>query len=357
MQQFPEATFKVVEEKSCPMYALGDAFTLSGNAFTLPQGKAMCITLINDITEVLVLYENIDESGNRKTARDVFDCTGCSGVIRVEYVKQQEDLTAAAVRKPPKDITAITNILKHYPIFESLGEENLKELVSYLRLKKCQQRDVIIRQGDAGRNLYILLNGKVEVIGDDGIRMAVLGKGDVFGEMSLLSGESVGATIMALEPVTLLYMNGGDFNRVLAKFPSLQMYFARLLAKRLAQSNITRAREIAKGMAGSISEMLPTELLQTLNSTQKTGVVQFHLEKTMASMSLRDGEVVNAAFLNQTGKEAFFSILRQKKGRFNFLPELPPEDMKLPPLGDFMGLLMEGVRRIDEDNKFLRTNV
>jgi CRP/FNR family transcriptional regulator, cyclic AMP receptor protein len=170
----------------------------------------------------------------------------------------------------------------------------------------------------------------------------------VFGEMSLISGEPVGATIKVLEPTTVLYIRGQDFLKVLNRFPSLQMYFARLLSRRLTQSNILISKEFSSGMTGTLSQMPPVELFQTLNYNQKTGILKMNLPEGPASFAFRGGSIIKAEYGSDTGKSAFFSILGEKEGRFHFVPGLPDQDMALPELGMFMELLMEGLRKLDE---------
>jgi hypothetical protein len=175
-----------------------------------------------------------------------------------------------------------------------------------------------------------------------------LRNGEVFGEMSLISGDPVGATIKVLEPTTVLYIRGQDFLKVLNRFPSLQMYFARLLSRRLTQSNILISKEFASGMTGTLAQMPPVELIQTLNYNQKTGVLKLNLPKGPASLSFRGGSIVSAQYGDADGKSAFFSVLGEKEGRFHFAPGLSKNDMRLPELGMFMELLMEGLRKLDE---------
>jgi hypothetical protein len=59
--------------------------------------------------------------------------------------------------------------------------------------------------------------------------------------------------------------------------------------------------------------------------------------------------MLRVRFGEKEGVDAFFELLREKEGRFKFLPDLSPEDMKLPKMGDFMWLLMEGMRKMDEE--------
>jgi CRP/FNR family transcriptional regulator, cyclic AMP receptor protein len=144
-------------------------------------------------------------------------------------------------------------------------------------------------------------------------------------------------------------VNGNYFRVILNRFPVLQMYFAQLLVERLAKSNNERARQFSKGMAGSLSEITPAELVQTLNTNQKTGVLNLNLSKGNARISVRDGEIVKASYDSSTGEPAFFAILKEDNGSFKFEPGLTGTEMRAEKIGDFMYLLMEGLNRMDED--------
>jgi len=64
-----------------------------------------------------------------------------------------------------------------------------------------------------------------------------------------------------------------------------------------------------------------------------------------------DGNLISAEYDDIKGKEAFFKILKEKKGRFKFIPGLPSDELKAPVLGYFMGLLIDGLRKMDEESK------
>ncbi len=351
-----EAKFKIIEENHCPLYAFGDEFKLSGISLLLPHNKSACTTLVGDITEVFKLCEKIDDHHPDDDSVDLFNCTGCIGSIRLEYKKEKEAKVchpppfAAIAKRSESDVSATANLLSNFSMFQPLSEENIRELVSDLKLQQYAKGKIIIKKGDPGVNLFIIVSGKVEVLGDDDMFITFLEKGEVFGEMSLLSGEPVGATIKGLEPTTVLYINGKNFRRMLDKFSSLQMYFARLLARRLAKTNIVRSEEFASGMIGKLSEMPPTELFQTLNQNQKTGVLTMQLVKGPAKLFFRDGELLRAKYDNREGRDAFFEMLKEDEGRFKFIPGIPSDELGISDLGDFMWLLMEGLNRIDEED-------
>jgi CRP/FNR family transcriptional regulator, cyclic AMP receptor protein len=360
---FTEAIFKVVEVHGCPYYRKGDEFRISGNALLLEHDKGSkfistaiidlpfqrreCRILVSDLTKILVEHERVDRIPDQ-----VISCGQCDGAIKLEHNKNSAIALAEDIRQHSTDVNTIAALLSNFSIFRTLNEDNLKDLVSMLRLRKHVPNDIIIRKGDLGKNLYIILSGKVDVVDQDGISITRLRNGEVFGEMSLISGDPVGATIKVLEPTTILYIRGQDFLKVLNRFPSLQMYFARLLSRRLAKSNVMISREFSSGMTGTLAQMPPVELFQTLNYNQKTGSLMLNLPKGKASLSFRGGSIISAEYGREGGKDAFFSILSEKEGRFHFVPGLEEKDMNLPELGMFMELLMEGLRKLDEvDNR------
>ncbi|QTA78366.1 Cyclic nucleotide-binding domain-containing protein, DUF4388 [Desulfonema limicola] len=336
----PETNLVITEEQEkCPLYNIGDEFCMSGTALVLPQGKPVCLILVKDITEFL-------ETNSKTTSPKNMICTGCTGKIKLEYQEFIEK--NSQTQKNLQELSNIAELLSRFSIFKNLDKDNLTEIISFLKLKKFNDGDIIIKKGDPGKNLYIIASGKVKVLGDEAVNIAYLSTGEVFGEMSLLCGEPVGATIRVVEPSNILFISGKDFRKILNKFPSLQIYFTKLLARRLAKTNIARAEEFSSGMIGKLSEMSPSELFQTLNTNQKTGILMLDLTKGTATVSFRNGQIIRAVYKELHEKDAFFAILQEKDGRFKFSPGLPDQDLKADIMGDFMWLLMEGVRRIDE---------
>ena len=355
-----ETRFKIIVDNQCPFYELGDEFSLSGNALLLefakektfvttaitkgPKEKKTCRILVGDLTRILIEYESVD----RIPSND-YQCSGCTGSVKLKHLREAETLTTALPLEQKRNIGIIADMLSNFSIFQSLDKHHLKDVVSYLKLKKYAKGSIILKKGSPAQNLYIILSGTVDVLDDKGLCLSTLKKGDVFGEMSLISGDPVGATIKVVENATIIFIRGIDFKNILNKFPSIQMYLARLLARRLAKSNIVMAEEIASGMVGRLSEISPTELLQTLSQNQKTGILTFSLPKKTAEFHYRNGDLIKAVYGKIEGKEAFFGLLKEKEGRFKFNPKSPAEMVNHPPIGAFMELLLEGLKRLDEE--------
>ena len=165
--------------------------------------------------------------------------------------------------------------------------------------------------------------------------------------MSLLSGEPVTTSIHSREKTRLATLSSKNFKHILNKYPVLQVFFYRMLVDR-SQANTLRAGTISSGMTGRLSEINAVELFQLINSSQKTGRVQLVLDDGTALVVFNEGELVATQYQGVDGKEAFFALLAKGEGTFTYTSGLSSEEKTLPVIGGFMGLIMEGMRRVDE---------
>ncbi|MDY6905553.1 MAG: DUF4388 domain-containing protein [Thermodesulfobacteriota bacterium] len=339
-----EAYFVVVETKECPFYEKNDEFKLAVNALHMPAGKPTCTILIDDIkTRFSTDFEDMPAD----TAME-FWCSGCTGRLKLVYERGSEYVFDAEEQHDSARDN-IARLLRNFSFFKTLKKHEVKHLVTFIRHRQFAKGETIIQKGQIGKNLYVILSGMVEVVGENDVNIAFLGKEEILGEMSLISGDAAGATIKAVEPTKVIYLNSRNFRRLLRKFPSLQMYFASLLSKRLSKTNTARTDELESGMSGNLSEMPPSELLQTFNMNQKTGVLTFKFPHNSATITFKQGEPIRATFGELKSREAFWAVLKETTGRFKFTPGLPPEEASRSEIGQFMWLLMEGLSRIDEE--------
>ncbi len=102
-------------------------------------------------------------------------------------------------------------------------------------------------------------------------------------------------------------------------------------------------------MSGRLDAILPAELLQVFHMHQKTGKLLLDVDGGTGRVTFREGAVIAARFEELDNQEAIYSLLSCRKGYFRFLPGLPASMMKSREIGDFMMILMEGLKRMDED--------
>ncbi len=116
-----------------------------------------------------------------------------------------------------------------------------------------EEGEVIFNEGDLGVEMFILQEGNVEVyrqVNDEHRELAVLEKGDFFGEMSLLEGLPRTATAAALTNTKLLRINGSTFDQMLRSKPEIAVRIMRKLSCRLRETE----RLLQKAYGSSVVE-------------------------------------------------------------------------------------------------------
>jgi hypothetical protein len=102
-------------------------------------------------------------------------------------------------------------------------------------------------------------------------------------------------------------------------------------------------------MSGQLNAIAPAELLQVFHMHQKTGRLILETKEGAGRVTFREGGLIAARFDELDNQEAIYALLSQKNGRFRFIPGLPEPLLKAREIGDFMMILMEGLKRLDED--------
>ena len=353
-KKFRDAVFVVTEERSCPIYNKGEELGVDGHCAFVPEAKPVCMILTAKLIEITAAQDNFEGFGQLGTQKAKFKCAGCTGIIGFEYKKkkdfstlQMKLLSEAEERRRKKHLDKFYGKLRNFQLFESLDDGALYDLAELMELKTYPKDKIVLKQGDPGVNLFVLLSGKVGVIGDDGARLAEMGKGDIFGEMSLLSGEPVTFSIHSLEETEAALLSIKNFKFVLKKYPVLQLFLLKLLVDR-AQSMALRSGNITSGMSGALEEIGIVELFQLINSSQKTGKIELILDDATATVQFSDGEFIEARYKELMDKEALFALLAKKSGHFSYTKGISVALENAQPFGGFMGLIMEGVQHVDE---------
>lgn len=354
-QGFRDAIFVVCEEYGCPLYNVGEEFIVSGAGMTIPPAKPVCMTMMQELINVTTGEKSVERFSSTGEHKNRFYCGGCKGDLFFELKRrktfstvQMQLLAAAEQRQKVQHVEQFYDLLKSLDIFTSLDDDNLLELAATLELKECAPQDMILQKGEPGAHLCIILEGNVIVQGDTGHTVSEMGVGEVFGEMSLLSGGSITNSVYSLGKSKLALLSSKNFRLMLSKHQVLQGFFYRLLVER-AQTNVSCVGAISSGMQGRLEDIQPIELFQLLNSGRKTGQVNLVLADGNGQVLFNQGDLVQASFNDLEGKEAFFHLLKYGQGDFSFVSGLPQKSKNLPSLGGFMALVMEGLQMVDEE--------
>ncbi|MBN1562286.1 MAG: Crp/Fnr family transcriptional regulator [Anaerolineae bacterium] len=133
------------------------------------------------------------------------------------------------------------NILTTLSLFQGLSAAQLARLRDYLRPKTLRAGSHLITAEQPGEFIYFVLRGtlKIHIEQADGqdVILAILGRGDTVGEMSLIDDVGRSASVLALEDTSLLWMDGVTFQRALHEMPDLAMNLIKLLTARIRMAD------------------------------------------------------------------------------------------------------------------------
>ena len=132
-------------------------------------------------------------------------------------------------------------IIKQIPIFKTLSDSDLNDLIGSLRLKSLKQGQTLFWKGDEGTALYIVKKGTIKIVlpsteGDE-IIVTMFSEGDFFGEMALLDGEPRSADAVAIEPSEVFVLSRNNFLSFLQSNVNAIKSILSLLSKRLRRTD------------------------------------------------------------------------------------------------------------------------
>jgi cAMP-dependent protein kinase regulator len=135
-----------------------------------------------------------------------------------------------------------------HPFFSSLTRDQRHGVMETFRVVTCPKGEELIREGEHGPGLFLLLGGTATVskhASGDRVHLATLRGGDVCGEMSLVGDQPTQAAVAAAEDLEALFLSRDDFRDVVREHPELMRYLAGLTDERLRQN---RALLHARGL-------------------------------------------------------------------------------------------------------------
>jgi CRP/FNR family transcriptional regulator, cyclic AMP receptor protein len=144
-----------------------------------------------------------------------------------------------APRRKSKD--AKVELLRGVPLFSACSKRELSRIASLADEIEVPKGRVLTREGDPGRECFVVIDGRATVtVGDRG-RVVRLSPGACFGEMSLLDQRPRSATVEAQTDMRLLVLDSRSFSSLIQEVPSVARKVLVAMAGRLraAESEAT----------------------------------------------------------------------------------------------------------------------
>lgn len=147
------------------------------------------------------------------------------------------------------------NLMMTNPLFEMLDVPRRHDLIELFTSCVYQPEDIVLKEGDIGEGLYVVLSGAVRVStkdAEDQLYLADLGSGQVFGEVSLIQNKPVTATVTALDKTVILCLSRDAFNKQVHHFPEVLTHIYRLANERVSVNEQLRQGEVVQLEDGSV---------------------------------------------------------------------------------------------------------
>ncbi|HLF95487.1 MAG TPA: cyclic nucleotide-binding domain-containing protein [Planctomycetota bacterium] len=335
------------EVQGCPLYAKGSKldFTTTPPTIAGLDGLPVCAVAVTPLQAAAAKIGAGDPPGNH--ARTF--CGGCPAGKAwwsfMPIVKETESTLSPAASQ------FILNSISRMRIFGGVHVTKLMRIVKLIKGTRVPSGRAIVQRGHPGEAFFIVLEGNTEVIQEDENGresvLVTLPPGECFGEMSLITGEPATATVRAKDDATVLVMSKENFYAMLGIAPEVAITLARILAGRLTHTSRRVLEELKKGMKGRLDLISPAELIQAMNVNSQTGMLLVESADQSLTIYLHDGQIHEVKMGEKSGEEAFFEFLSWAKGQFQFEPVRKDQSLKQVQM-DTVGLLLEGMRRVDE---------
>ncbi len=231
--------------------------------------------------------------------------------------------------------TSLKSLMSAVPMFKNFPDQLITELQQAAQVVLYNPEDAILKQGELNKNLFFLVIGTVDVFVDNGLVATLRRKGDLLGEMSVITSKPCSATIVAKTPVELIKVDIEAFRLITNNNESqfdhiLYRIYSQILTDKV---NITNQRakrveamfdalERAKNELQDINTQMERRVVERTQSLQAKlqELLNNHLsilQKSLADMATKvDKSLAPAIEKSLTEVESVVSFLEPLVQRF-----------------------------------------
>jgi CRP/FNR family transcriptional regulator, cyclic AMP receptor protein len=192
------------------------------------------------------------------------------------------------------------DVLREAPLFRELDDEAAAALRGSLTQTRLARGEVLFREGDSGDKLFIVTEGKVKLgkSSSDGREnlLAILGPGQMFGELSLFDPGPRSATVTAVTDCVMQSLSHDELLEWLTGRPTVARGLLAQLGSRLRKANDVVADLVFSDVPGRVAKAL-LDLASRFGRTADDGVHVHHdlTQEELAQLVGASRETVNKA--------------------------------------------------------------
>ena len=166
------------------------------------------------------------------------------------------------------------DVLMSAPLFSALDVEAASALKASMEERRLLKGDILFNEGDPGDRLYVVTEGKIKLghASSDGREtlLAVMGEGEMFGELSLFDPGPRTATATALTDVTVLGLGHAALRPWLTGRPEVAEALLQALAQRLRRTNEALSDLVFSDVPGRVAKALLLSLIHISEPTRRS---------------------------------------------------------------------------------------
>lgn len=164
-----------------------------------------------------------------------------------------------------------------WELLEEVPADDLQQVLAIARRRTFGRGEVVFHQDDPADSLHLVVKGRFAIarrtaLGEDAL-LTICGRGEVFGELALISGEARSATVTALEPSETLCVHRIDFDQLRARHHSVDRVLASLLARQLQRMN----KLLTEAFYETARHRILRRLLELATTDEHSGEEQVHI--------------------------------------------------------------------------------
>lgn len=210
----------------------------------------------------------------------------------------------------------------------TLKPVELKAIGELSHVEHLDEDVTVYSSGDPSDALFIINRGAVAVIHEDPryadrADITYLSRGDMFGEIDVLTDSPRRNAIRTCEPVSLQCFRREDFPELIRRVPSFFYFIAQRLASRFVQvTDVAFVQSHCLELSGSLENFDLVTIYQTIVNSSQTGelVIFNPAGEAVAIFFFHEGRPLHAQYYNLSGEEAIFQLFLHERieGTFSF---------------------------------------
>ena len=135
-----------------------------------------------------------------------------------------------------------SSVIAAAQVFKSLPKDGVARLADSGERRTFAEGKELMRQGEASTAMYVIVDGHVRVARmhpdfTEPLTLAIIGPGEVVGEMGVLDGEPRSATVIATDDVIAVELNGRVLGEIILQHPDIYGSLVRVLSRRLRSTD------------------------------------------------------------------------------------------------------------------------